>query len=687
MMSVQPETETSITLPIRPNTLNMARIRVRSQENIGAPATILCSLPFSGESLAFQALISSGEKKDHAVSGRWFEHYLFFKSGIMDSAVTFAVQDGGGAIAGDVIPAGIENLAKNGIVHFRHLLARAAALHIPHASGTVPVFYGIQTALDSVASLYAQQSVPPSLAYEAFGSSTQCKAACWGEGFIANLLASAFGYTYIDESALPLIESGFFDLIVLDAPASGTKDAALAHALERSPSPLVFAEGSGGALRFHNNTTGYCEECELSDLTRVAPSVRNSNALKTVAVPCASDCYQYPEFSAILNALPQYGFSIGACEGEYFHNPARTAELFRDADTPIHIFPKLPPEGLLALFRQSGFVLFTPSGIRNPFQQLALASLALYSGSIPVFCCGKAPLPFADILPSFYGIDALARFLREHDDMLLFQKLWLSILRKALALEKGSRLSLLGAFAPPSRDCSPPATVICVSKRPDNLPLILENFSRQRYANVQYHLIWNVHSKMREHCLSLSHAVERDNLRVSVVDEQYNIGTCLNLGIQSSGAKYWFKMDDDDYYGENYITDMVNMYRLTDADAVCKPHAFIALQKGTQLFIRDIWPEKTLSWLAPNEYGCGATLSGRVARDIPLFSVTHRNSCDSHWLEKTLASGNTVFTSDCYNFCVIRHDVTRHTWKISEETLLQRGARLGNFHGGWLHAD
>ena len=545
-----------------------------------------------------------------------------------------------------------------------------------------------KSGVTSMIALNQEKPAHPFLSREVFGLERQAQTACWGDGFIAELLSSSFGYTRVDESTLSLIEPGFFRLMLIDtasfSPASNQSDAALVRALNRSQTSVVFVESAGDRIRFQKSGASDFEECGLSDLMKTTPSTRDNAVLKTIAVPCISDCYQYPEFKLMIDTLPQYGFSVCASDGHFSFRPSSTMlQLFKNS---VKVYPKLLSDDLLALFRKSGFVLLYPSGIRSQTQQLSLALLALFSGSIPVYCGGKVPLAFAEILPHFPDADALARFFADHDNVLLFQKFWLSLLRRILELDQGSRLSLLGEFTPPIWNASPPVAMICVSKRPENLPLILDNFSRQRYSNIKYHIIWNVGLRDKDHCLNAAKEAKFNNLQVSFVDEQYNIGTCLNLGIQSSEAKYWFKIDDDDYYGKYYITDLVNMYRLTGADVVCKPRAFFTFSGDSNLFILHS-SSNMLTWLKPNEYACGATLSGRVDKSVPLFSVAHRNSCDWDWLEKVAASECRAFVTDCYNFCNIRYGVDHHTSKLPTDWLLDNASSLGHFDETWVDAD
>ena len=47
------------------------------------------------------------------------------------------------------------------------------------------------------------------------------------------------------------------------------------------------------------------------------------------------------------------------------------------------------------------------------------------------------------------------------------------------------------------------------------------------------------------------------NVRVLHVEGRTTLGDCLNRGVEAASGKYVAKMDDDDHYGERYLSDSV----------------------------------------------------------------------------------------------------------------------------------
>lgn len=63
------------------------------------------------------------------------------------------------------------------------------------------------------------------------------------------------------------------------------------------------------------------------------------------------------------------------------------------------------------------------------------------------------------------------------------------------------------------------------------------------------------------------HAAKGDaRFRLITNAENYGIGKTRSIGIQASKGDYIMFLDGDDYYGENYIQDLAEEAKKTDAD-------------------------------------------------------------------------------------------------------------------------
>ena len=116
----------------------------------------------------------------------------------------------------------------------------------------------------------------------------------------------------------------------------------------------------------------------------------------------------------------------------------------------------------------------------------------------------------------------------------------------------------------------PPVSVLMPTMRPQNVAHCLANFKRQAYENKELILILNNAEFDIE-------AVRRDvdgipNVQVLHVEGRTTLGDCLNLGVEAASGEYVAEMDDDDHYGERYLSDSVLAASFSDAEIVGKGH-------------------------------------------------------------------------------------------------------------------
>lgn len=681
--------DTKKAIAVKPCTTNLLRIQVLSDKDIGRLIDVDCTLLSSGQVFSLKIVVSSIEKSDFAVQGRWFEQYLLFTAGVLDEEIVISCRKSNLRFECEVLPTGIELLGDHNLTLCDRVVAAIKEISsktIKAGKENIPLCYNANTVLPLVEKLREANTSPLALKEgERLTEEDFPRIACWGKSGCMDMLAACLGYAQISDDHLLLVESGYYELILVDKSEyfSSPAGSRLARAISRSQSLSLFVYEADEYIALENGD-GKVELLPLADLLSVVPSMRDGVSFYNVFFPCASDCYQYDHAVNMIETLTKHNYRVGLSEWRFEHVPDRTVKLFSSG--PITIFPRLSLESHLAQFRQYAFVVIYCSKIKGKQEQMSLALLALYSGAIPIFFGGPAPFSYEKIIPHFYCPNTLVRFLKQHENRLLFHRTWLIALRQVAGMHSLQRSAFLdGRMGKAIAD--EPVELICVSKRPGNISIIADNFRRQKYKNIQFHIVWNVDKSQEEYCKTISENLNIKNLNVSVFDEKYNIGTCLNHGILASKARYWFKIDDDDYYGENYIVDMMMMYTMTGADALCKPQGLISFDDSGAMFIRRTCFEKILGWLKPGQYGCGATLSAKADPAIPLFSTVHRNSCDSNWIEQVMQAGKTIFAADCFNYCNIRYDLSQHTWKLSHKRLAGGSQRLGRFSGDWIHAN
>ncbi|GAA2084998.1 glycosyltransferase [Actinomadura alba] len=235
--------------------------------------------------------------------------------------------------------------------------------------------------------------------------------------------------------------------------------------------------------------------------------------------------------------------------------------------------------------------------------------------------------------------------------------------------------TVLESIGLPGRRPEPTISVIMATNRPGQLAHAIDQVARQRYRRLQLVLVL--------HGLDLDPEVVRDKVLaegisdvvVLTADRSLPLGECLNLAVDAADGDLIAKMDDDDIYGEHYLSDLVPAFSYTDADIVGKRACYVQLKAINATLLSK--PE------TENRYGNlvrGGTLlvTGDVLRRLR-FDHVPRGS-DTRLLRKAKAEGIRIYSADRFNYVYVRSaDPSDHTFQVNDAELLKQ-ARV-EFYG------
>ncbi len=207
----------------------------------------------------------------------------------------------------------------------------------------------------------------------------------------------------------------------------------------------------------------------------------------------------------------------------------------------------------------------------------------------------------------------------------------------------------------------PAVSVLTPTMRPENVAHCLENFRRQGYENRELILILN----NAEFDVD---AIRRDvesipNAQVIHVEGRTTLGDCLNRGVEAASGKYVAEMDDDDYYGERYLSDSVLAASFSDAEIVGKGAYYVYLVGAEATALRETSPEHTFT----SSVVAGNTIfvQTEAARDV-MFAPLVRGE-DTDFQQRAAWAGCRIYSTDRFNYLrVWDHKVSEHSWKISD---------------------
>ena len=205
----------------------------------------------------------------------------------------------------------------------------------------------------------------------------------------------------------------------------------------------------------------------------------------------------------------------------------------------------------------------------------------------------------------------------------------------------------------------PSVSVLMPTMRPENVAHCLESFRKQAYENKELVLILN----NAEFDVD---AIRRDagyipNVQVLHIDGRTTLGDCLNLGVEAASGRYVAQMDDDDLYGERYLSDHVLAASFSDAEVVGKGLYFMYFEAVDTTALRQAIPEHTFT----SSVTTGGTLFIRtdVCREIPFDSISLKE--DTNFQRAAARAGCRVYSADRFNFIRVR---TRRSINHSDPT-------------------
>lgn len=229
----------------------------------------------------------------------------------------------------------------------------------------------------------------------------------------------------------------------------------------------------------------------------------------------------------------------------------------------------------------------------------------------------------------------------------------------------------------PTTSLDESVSAVVPTMRPDKLENVWQFLHRQAHPDLELVLITHGFAPSREHIDRLQDRWPLESVVLREADGHQVLGELMNLGVGAASGRYIAKMDDDNYYAEHYVSDLVRAFRWTDASVVGKWAHYVHIGDDTG---------PTLLRFAGSEHRYVKLVQGgtiitprEVALNYPFEPLPRR--VDTTFLEKVRAAGGRVYSSDRFNFVSNRSlDTSSHTWGVSTSHLLAHSSTL-EFYG------
>lgn len=222
----------------------------------------------------------------------------------------------------------------------------------------------------------------------------------------------------------------------------------------------------------------------------------------------------------------------------------------------------------------------------------------------------------------------------------------------------------------------PKVSVIAPTYRSALLKRCVDNYEAFDYPNKELVIAFNGNELPAASELGVT---ERNDITVTYVPSDLFAGAALNMGHLAASGDYVFRVDDDDYYGENYLKDMVLEARSISAKLFSKSSAPLVFEGDNSVYIKSNTKEFIKFHVQDiherRVFLGGNTIGGELShfRIFPYLDYCYGAADSSLPLSIPESSNEIVALMDAYNCVAFRNlDVSKHTWK-DEAGQLKKG--------------
>lgn len=221
----------------------------------------------------------------------------------------------------------------------------------------------------------------------------------------------------------------------------------------------------------------------------------------------------------------------------------------------------------------------------------------------------------------------------------------------------------------------PSVSVLVSTMRPWQLEHVFQNIGRQNHVETELVLLTHGFSADVKEISRMKVQFDVSNVTLLSATREVSLGECLNMCVAAATGTILTKMDDDDFYAAEYLSDQLYARDYSGADLVGKQAHYMYLSDLNATLLRfPEWEHRyTRTVMGPTIMG-----SADVFRNNPFAAVGSGE--DTRFLRDVVASGGVVYASDRFNYCQQRGP-EGHTWKISNAELLASGTL--KFYGNY----
>ncbi|MFL6106184.1 MAG: glycosyltransferase [Marmoricola sp.] len=218
----------------------------------------------------------------------------------------------------------------------------------------------------------------------------------------------------------------------------------------------------------------------------------------------------------------------------------------------------------------------------------------------------------------------------------------------------------------------PSVSAIVPTVRPEQVDHVLAYIAHQSHPAIELVLVTHGFVLDEQDLRRRAEAAGVTDVVLVDADGGLTLGAILNLGIDAATGDLVTKMDDDNFYGEHYLTDLVRALEFSRADVVGKWAHYVLLESAGETLLRFAHAEHRY---VPQVQGGTLLMSRALAAELRFDDLPR--GVDTAFLARVIESGRRVYAADRFNFVSVRRsDPDSHTWTISDDEIRARSSQV-----------
>lgn len=216
---------------------------------------------------------------------------------------------------------------------------------------------------------------------------------------------------------------------------------------------------------------------------------------------------------------------------------------------------------------------------------------------------------------------------------------------------------------------APLVSVLLATRRPEMVGFALEQLARQRGA--EFEVILALHGVPADHpgVAGPLASFERP-VTVFEAGAESVFGSVLNEAAARASGSFLLKMDDDDWYGPDFISDLLLAHSYSGAQVVGMVPEFVYLAPIGVTVHREQVTEQITNFIAG-----GTIFSERSAFEAVGGFRPLPGTIDAQFQHAVQAAGGQIYRTQGLGYILRRGKVTGHTWREPIGTFLRRNKR------------